>query len=197
MKTFYFIIAILFFYCPTAFSQTYSNIIDDQEIYDFLDWLTVNSKRHDEESPGETRQVYYKILKWDTTNFVQESVDTIFIDGVPDFRVDFMYLYKSKQGMDTLFTPQDKEFIFKQFNALKDSVWHKPFSGSVLLTQRKQKATGEYLYAVPLFSLDRRHVIVRHVYYCGSHCAYGGYYIYRKLEQKKWELVKVVNAWMS
>lgn len=107
-----------------------------------------------------------------------------------------MYLYKKKQGTDTIFKQEDRDFIFKQFDAIRDSVWHKGFSASNLVTKKKKKP-NEYHYSIPLFSVDRSHVIVRQVYYCGKLCAYGGYYVYRKLEKKKWELVTVVNAWMS
>lgn len=190
------IISLLFFNYSTLNAQTYSNLIDDEEIYDFLNWMTANGSRYSEETPKGARQIFHKILSWDSTNFIQATTDTIFINGAPDFSFDFNYLYKKKQGTDTIFKQEDRDFIFKQFDAIKDSVWHKGCSASNLVTKKKKKP-NEYHYSIPLFSKGRSHVIVRQVYYCGNRCAYGGYYVYRKLDDKRWEFVTVVNAWMS
>jgi hypothetical protein len=116
-----------------------------------------------------------------------------------DTRFDFIgqYLFQKDRGTDTMFRQEDRAFLFNQFTSIKDSVWHEAFSHSKLLKNTNQKRPNRYSYSIPLFSLDKKYVIIHKYYYCGSLCAYGGYYIYKRIEKNKWEYVVAVNTWMS
>ncbi len=165
--------------------QTYSSLTTDKEIYDFLNWMTINDKKHRESPIFRRKQIYVEILSWDSSNFVLNEGNAGF------------YLFKSRGGTDTLFKQDDRDFLYNQFLAIKDSVWHSKFSNSKLLTNKEQKKPNRYYYSIPLFSVDKNMVIVRRTYYCGNLCAYGGYYVYRRLGNNKWEYVTAVNTWIS
>ena len=187
------LIGILNFTLATG--QTYSSVTSDQEIYDFLNWMTVNDSKYGEETKLKRKHIHYKILGWDTANFIIK--DTALNNQFQFFSIEGGYLYQRHGGTDTIFKQQDRDFIFKQFTAIKDTVWHDKFSKSKLLTNKKQKRPDRYYYSIPLFSVDRKYVIIHRIYHCGSLCAHGGYYVYRRLENNKWEYVTAVNTWIS
>lgn len=178
-----------------AIGQTYSSVTSDKEIYDFLNWMTVNDRKYGEEPKLKRKQISYKILSWDTTNF--RAKDTALINKYPNFSLDHQYIYQKRGGTDTIFQQKDRDFLFKQFTAIKDTIWHDKFSKSKFLTSKKQKKPNRYYYSIPLFSVDKKYVIIHRQYYCGSLCAYGGYYVYRRLDNNKWEYVTAVNTWIS
>jgi len=173
--------------------QTYSSIVNDNEIYDFLNWLTINTKKFSEEPKLKQKQICHKILSW--------KKDVFFIDTIRENNqliiFDYNCLYQSKYGTDTIFNQQDRDFIFQQFIAIKDSIWHTSFSNSKLLINQKQKRFNRHYYSIPLFSLDKEYVIIDKYYLCGTACAYGGYYVYKRIGKKKWEFITVINPWMS
>lgn len=178
-----------------ALGQTYSTVTTDEEIYGFLNWMTINEEKYREEPKLKRKRVYYKILSWDTANFI--SKDTSLIIEHPYFTLDDQYLYQRLGGTDTIFEQHDRNFQFEQFTAIRDSVWHRRFSRSKLLKSKKQKKTNRYYYSIPLFSADKKYVIIRRIYYCGNLCAHGGYFVYRRLDKNNWEFLTSINTWVS
>jgi hypothetical protein len=157
--------------------------------------MTVEVKKHEEEPKLKQKHVYYKILSWDKRNFINN--DTLLIKKDEFSDINEHYLYKRERGTDTIFNQEDKEFILKQFSAIKDTVWHEKFSHSKLLTNKKQRRPNRYYYSIPLFSVDKKFVIIHKLYYCGSICAYGGYYVYKRIDSKNWKYITSVNTWIS
>lgn len=175
-----------------ALGQTYSSVTSDKEIYDFLNWMTVDGRKFGGMPKLKRKQIYHKILSWDSTNFITKDTGLI-----NKYGFNGRYLFQGHCGTDTIFNQQDRDFIFKQFTAIKDTIWHDKFSKSKLLTHKKQKRPNRSYYSIPLFSADKNYVIVRRQYYCGYLCAYGGYYVYRRLGNNKWEYITAVNTWAS
>jgi len=172
--------------------NTYSSIISNEEIYDFLNWMTIKNEEEYYNEPIE-RQVYYKIVKWDMANFIPINPIKKILNSFFRFDIYNKYIYESKSGTDTIFKQEDRNFLFLQFNAIKDTIWHDSFSKSELT---KQFLYARY-YSIPLFSLDRNYVIIYREYYCGSECAYGGIYVYRRIDKNNWVFVTSVNTWIS
>jgi len=179
--------------CTLTTGQTYSSVVSDNEIYDFLNWLTVNTKKFSEEPKLKRKQICNKILEWNKDVFF---IDTIQVNN-QQIIADYDCLYQTRYGTDTIFNQRDRDFIFQQFIAIKDSIWHRGFSNSKLLTIQKQEPQNKHYYSVPLFSLDKDYVIINKHYHCGNECAYGGYYVYKRIGTKKWKFVTVINPWMS
>ena len=56
--------------------QTYSTVISDEDIYGFLNWMTkINVKEYYKEP--EQKQIYYRISRWDTANFIPKEENSI------------------------------------------------------------------------------------------------------------------------
>ena len=157
--------------------------------------MTANDKRYSEEPKFKLKNIHSTILSWDKTNFIAN--DSILADANSAFSLGGQYLFQKSAGTDTIFKQLDKEFLFQQFNAIKDTVWHDSFSKSKLLKSKSQRKTNLYHYSIPLFSVDRKYLIIRREYYCGSLCAHGGYYVYRKTKDNEWEYLTSVNTWIS
>lgn len=187
-----FILTILILIGDLSFGQTYSSLTTDKEIYAFLNWMTKTEKKYDEAPFLKRKNIYYKMSSWDTANFVWTG--TI---KNSNSELDHQYLFKKKGGSDTIFKTVDRAFLLQQYFSIKDSIWHNRFKNSKLTKNKRQIKPNRYYYSVPLFSVDKNYVVVRKTYYCGSLCAYFGYYIYRKIDKVSWELVTCVNCGMS
>jgi hypothetical protein len=172
-----------------CFAQTYSDLISDKEIIAFLAWEVNSTKGHSAKRfLSSKRKVSRSILEWDSLNFIKP--DSLSED---DISVRFSYLFQKKNQIDTIFTAEDRQYFLEQFQSYKSSIWKFKLPKATL-TSRKNKI---YFYSLPMFSKDRKYVIIRREYYCGSLCAYGGYFIYKKLNENQWQHVKTVNYWIS
>jgi hypothetical protein len=187
-----FILTILILVRQLSFGQTYSSLTTDKEIYDFLNWMTITEKKYEEEPFLKRKNIYYEMSTWDTANFVR--TDTI---NNPYSEFERKYLFKKRGGSDTIFNTADRKYLLQQYFAIKDTIWHNRFKNSKLTKNKNQVRPNRYYYSVPLFSVDKNHVVVSKIYYCGSLCAYFGYYIYRKIDKDNWEFVTCINCGMS
>ena len=154
--------------------------------------MTKTEKKYDEEPLLKRKNIYYKMSSWDTANFVW--TDTI---KNPYSEFDRQYLFKKRGGSDTIFKTADRKYLLQQYFAINDTIWHNGFKNSKLTKNKNQVRHNRYYYSVPLFSVDKNYVVVRKTYYCGSLCAYFGYYIYRKKDKDNWEFMTCINCGMS
>ena len=196
----FFLLLIGLLFADNSNGQTYSSITSNQEIYDFLNWLAKNETNYKDRPPFSGKKISQHIIKWDTVNFIPTTPDSISNKYPKMVANDFFntqYIFKSQDGIDTIFKPADRSFILQQFTSIKDTIWHSKFPNSKLLTNQKQKRPNRYYFSIPLFSINRNYVIVQREYYCGSLCAYGGIYIYKKITDKKWQRITAINTWVS
>lgn len=164
-------------------------------MHDFLTWMTAHDRKHVDNPIWKRKYISCNILPWETANFVLTETAT---NNQREFiNMDSRYLYKSRGGTDTLFNPQDRDFMFQQFTAIKDTVWQAKFPSVKRLTHKKQANLKTYCYSIPLFSLDKTYVVIQKHFHCGNLCIEGGYYVYRQLDGKHWEFVTAVNIWIS
>ena len=84
------LILIGFLNITIAIGQTYSSVTSDKEIYDFLNWMTLNDRKYGEEPKLKRKHIYHKILSWDTTNFITK--DTALIKQYQYLSIDGRYL---------------------------------------------------------------------------------------------------------
>lgn len=185
-------IAILFLLMQsvTAQSQTYSSIVPDNEICDFLNWLTKHDDRCIEKNLFTRVKISQKINNWMPENFFKK--DTVF----RYFDIDNDFLFSKGSAADSCFSEADRDYLYKQFTAQCDSIWKKPFKGAVFAQKGRSKHATVY-YSIPLFSLDRKYVIVKMSCYCDELNAFGGYFIYRKMGKNRWKFVDGTNVWQS
>lgn len=187
------IIIILISINLIGFSQTYSIIVSDSEIISFLSWEVTSTEGYsDKPFLSAKKKISRQISSWDSLNFIMP--DSL---SESDFSVRFHYLFHNENKLDTIFNEGDKEFLFLQFTGIKDSIWENKILKVKLTNKKIKKNPNRYYYSIPLFSKDKNCVIIYREYYCGGLCGYGGYYIYRRNDQKSWKLVRILNEWDS
>ena len=185
---------ICFIYCSTAFGQSYSSLISDSEIVKFINWKLVNDWTWDEfKLKGRGRQLYFKIQKLDTATFYPEMSKT---------RVGFGgVLFREGMGnkiLDSLFSKEDRRFLFEQFNSQRDTVWKDEFSKTdIVYSLKKEKKPNRYYLSLPLFSINRQYIILEEMHYAGPGLLGGGFKIYKRKSDNTWEFITVLNGWQS
>jgi len=185
-------IAILFLLMlsGTTQSQTYSSIVPDNEIYDFLNWLTKHGDRCTENRLFRRVRISQNMDNWTPNNFFQK--DTVFSNS----NYDNDFLFEKGSVADSLFSQTDRESMYQQFVAQKDPVWKRRFKGAVFAKKGKSNR-AKIFYSIPLFSLDRNYALVKMCCYSGELNAFGGYFIYRKMGNHRWKFVEGIDAWQS
>ncbi|MFT6922991.1 MAG: hypothetical protein ACJA1C_001999 [Crocinitomicaceae bacterium] len=186
----YIVIMFLAIIPITTLGQTYSSSVSDSAIVSFIKWEVKNGEKYRE--GGKLRlnkKARIIISQYDSINFY-------LTDGVNrgDWQYD-LYLFNRRNNIDSLFSDSEKDSLFNQFTTIKDTVWTHRIKGAKWRKWKKPKNT--YSYAVPLFSSDGQYVMIKKSFYCGNICAYGGIYLYTRTEDNSWELLKILNGWMS
>ncbi len=118
--------------------------------------------------------------------------------------------------IDTIkfFSVADKEFIKRQYdnskyfslnkNLLKNKIVVE--IDTTLKTREERRVFYDNLLnkfrcyssvSVPIFNSSKNIAIVECEYICGLMCAEGGTFIYRKNEKNVWEIIMVVDRWIS
>lgn len=178
------------FFSFNTTGQTYSSIIADSTIISFMEWEIKNGEKFRE--GGKLRinkKVNINIVHYDTIDFIlPDSV------GWGDWEY-YLYLFNRRNKIDSLFSKSDRDSIFHQFTAIKDTVWTHGIGGARWKKWKNPKNTYEY--AVPLFSPNGQYVLIKKSFYRGNLCAYGGIYLYQRTKDNSWELLKILNGWMS
>ena len=171
--------------------QTYSSMIKDKEIYEFLDWLATNEKKLSEEPEGEIKIISYQIEPWDSALLLP-------LDMAIKYHVKYpkRYLF-NEEHVDTIFSIKEQKYLFKQFTSIKDTIWQRSFDNSKLWDGKEQERENRHYYSVPLYSRDRKYVLICKLYYCGNVCGYIGYYIYKRIDKKMWKGVRALRTRIS
>ena len=192
-KTLSILFAILFFilFNNISFGQTYSSKISDKEIYKFMNWMSRNQKIKPEEPKGEIKFISQEISKWDSALFLPQDIATKYSLKYPT-----RYLFK-EDGIDTIFNIQDQQFMFDQFTSIKDTIWHKQFENSKLWDGKEQERMNLHYYSIPLFSRDKKYVLIIKKYFCGNVCGSIGYYIYQRIDRKTWKGYRILRHGIS
>lgn len=182
---------IIFFVLSFSFytaGQTYSSYVSDSTIISFMDWELNHGERYDEnEHEHGRRNVLIKISKYDISNFILS--DSAFVSYEQKVNNVFNQINKS----DTIIGNAEKISLINQLKKVKDTVWSHKFSS---VNWKKKKRKNFYMYSIPLF-INSNHVLIKKSFYCGNVCAYGGIYLYKKTSSVNWELITIINGWLS
>jgi hypothetical protein len=186
----------LFAVSAIAKAQTFSRIVSDKEIIDFI------NKDIARDSVLVTHWINKKYWKPDLSNFYfSDSADLITKRISSGFIFNH---YKMNDGtifsLDSVFTRKDIDNFKVQIKGLrKTKKWKEAFQNSILVenpvldsTQHTKQVINNY--SIPVFSLDHNYAIVIKGYYCGFLCGQGAYYLYRRMEND-WTLIRVFNEW--
>lgn len=155
-----------------------------------MSWELKNGQKFEEGGKLRSKKkTSCKILKMDTLNFFYpDSLST------RDWEYR-LFLFNHYSKIDTLFDEAEIESLFNQFTALKDTVWSHKIRGANIKERNSKR--NFYSYSIPIFTTDFTYVFLKKTFYCGNVCAYGGVYLYKKSNGNSWELVTILNGWMS
>lgn len=183
MKFFLFILPLV---SVTVYSQTYSRVVSDKEITDFIQWDL------SKDSIAGKRRVYRKIIPFQKTDFILK-------DSAEKKWVEYSlsgYLFKKKNYTDSLFSVDDIDFLIEQADKTINASWEFDWPNvSLKDTLALHPKNTIFSYSLPLFSVDRNKVIIIKAFYCGLVCGGGAYYIYKRRSAGEWELMKAINEW--
>lgn len=187
----YYILTLLVILCCSLYGQTYSSLISDKQIYNFINWQVNRFS-------SEEKTVSKKIVEWDAIKgrYSIKNISEILFGLETTFEGD---------KIDSLFTQEDREYIMQQIHVIKDTVWNETFNNTVFENEnvviKKEnmfKNTHKtYYYTVPLFSKNKELVIFYEYYYCGPLCASGFCAIYKYKREEEWELLGITGMIVS
>ncbi len=177
------VVVLVFFASQMMLSQTYNAVTTDKEIYNFLNYIIKFENKYKEEPRYELKYISEKIIPWEQEDFVENASD----------RQENKYIFKQEVRLDTIFNAADKQFLTEQFNGRKEKIWQTKFKHSILARNENETEVNRYYYSIPLFSVDRKHVVIKKKYYSKDHC-YSGYCMYRKNENGNWEYLFAYNC---
>ena len=171
-------------------AQTYSDHISDKEITLFFKQLSGSMdpkiKSMDEE-----------LIDWTYPDLYGER-DTLYQMG---------WLTRGIFQNDTVlrfFDTEDLGFVKKQYDAIAESTWHENhfmtfelvdtiFYRKILSHSYNSRKIGKWYahsFSLPLFSIEKNHVIIQQEYYCGYMCSKYCVYLYEKVtDEKAWKLI--------
>lgn len=192
MRTTIFYFLLLIFSRSTG--QTYSSIVTDQEIHNFFCELNRSKSIHIHKLNPRILPLSGLLNFSDSTN---KELPFYFLDKAS----------KEYAVLQTYFRPGDIISIKQQSQSVKDSVWNFeqlkgfiPADSSIISDIVKKSQSGRrrikdnysYTFSVPLFSLDKKSVIIYQDFFCGSMCSTACFYFYQKDQKGRW---KEILSW--
>jgi hypothetical protein len=170
-------------------AQTYSTVIPDNEIIDFVEWMAKNDGKSEKKFEKKERKLSARIIPWKYHNIVSRYKT----DEFDYLEIDRDYLFKgSNGGLDTLFTQADRDFFLEQSDKINSDVWNRKVNGKKLEQPDREGNSDMRFYSIPLFSRNKEYIFIYRGYDCGYECITGRYNLY-KLDKGKWRLIISIN----
>lgn len=174
---------ILSFYLSICYCQTYSDEINNKEISTFFEELNL-SKRH------ELKKINRQIISWEKEQIFGTK------DSIKLF-LDYEKYLLTNDTINKYLSVNDIDYIQKQYLSFKKANWNlsefKDFElidsveinkilNRSIKKKRRLKNNYAYSFSIPLFSLDKKYVILIEEYYCGFMCSDKCIKIYQKID---------------
>ena len=139
------------------------------------------------------RHVDNDIIKLRPDNF-------IYADSLTLNTFQFAQNIFSKQNKLTeYFNINDANYFVRQIKEQRKDKWNlkikdiKIFNTIELTNNRVDKVL--YSYSLPLFSADKKYVIIIEAFFCGLVCGGGDYNLYQRQNDNSWVRIKQFNHW--
>jgi hypothetical protein len=184
---------------PNKFRHTYSDIISDGEVHQFLNELKAVTL-------PPIQKLGEEIWSWSPLINLEDTTNT---------DLPFYFLNRAASDyklLNSSFKSEDIKFLKQQLLSLKDSLWQfqylNQFEAADSTTVKKVveksisakgKLKGNYIYnlSIPLFSLDRKSAIIYQNFYCGALCSSTCIYLYKKDDKGVWKKLLSWSCWSS
>jgi hypothetical protein len=156
------LVIFLFLFFVQGKGQTYSSIICDSTIINFLKWDLHHDKIY---AHQDTNRIYLfcnEPLPWDSSEIM---LDKAIVDLNKRFMYDFnnLFLELRKKNITEL-TEEDRIFIENQFCSLKKCKSVKVIDKSIKLKRCKRTNSLKHIiqyFSLPLFSIDNSVVVIK------------------------------------
>jgi hypothetical protein len=139
------------------------------------------------------RHVDNDILKLNSKNF-------IYTDSSNLNKYEFAQnIFSKRNKLTQYFNRDEANYFVRQINKQRKSKWQlkikgiKLFDTIELINNRVDKVL--YSYSLPLFSNDKKYVIIIEAFFCGLVCGGGDYNLYERQLDKSWIKIKEFNHW--
>jgi hypothetical protein len=155
-------VAFLFLFFTQAKGQTFSSIICDSTIINFLKWDLLHDRIY---APQDTNRTYFfcnEPLPWDSSEIMLNKTN---IDRTKWVMYGFnnLFLELRKKNITEL-TEGDRIFIENQFCALTKCKSVKVIDKSIKLRRCKRTSSLKHIiqyFSIPLFSIDNSVVVIK------------------------------------
>lgn len=183
-----------------SFAQTYSKVVSDSEIIGFIsNDINLNKIKSISSQiyPLNINDFYYK----DSADLIKKSNDGL---SYSNFIFRYYKISRSKEfnyHLDTIFSREDIDFFKKQIQGLRNrKYWKFKFENTIFDDEPELDSTNHtkktiYNYSVPLFSVDKRKVIIIKRFYCGFLCGGGSCMLFVKNFNNRWVLTREMHQW--
>ena len=196
-------ITIMFLFSLTftkAKSQTYSSIVTDQEIHNFF--YELNKSK----AISQIHKLSPDIFAW---------APMLLLEDTSDQELPFYFL--SNDGKEYVILKasigkEDIEFIKQQIQSIKGTIWdfnhlkgfipadsiiNKEIMRKSISGKKRIKDNYSYTFSLPLYSLDKKSVIIYQDFFCGALCSTSCIYLYKNDGSGKWQQVLSWNCWST
>lgn len=195
MKKLCIYILTIFFVCDISFSQTYSEIVDDEIIHELIIFEINNSPKNRSDRVIGKKRVNSKRILWSNAmiSIIDYKPPVAFENQIEKlFKRDNRYNPELTKLMDLL-SNADINYMKEQFENETEEQWNfKAKKGRISDNPRNKF----YTYSVPLFNKEHTIAIIYKEFYCGNLCAAGTVEVYIK-KNDKWEHYKSIGLWVS
>ncbi len=188
-------ILTLFLICHTSYSQTHSQVVDDEIIHELIIHEIDNSPKNRSDKIFGKKRINSRQILW------SEAIISILSENSIDtFEFQFEALVQRDRNIksefkkiDELFDSEDITYLREQFENEIVNSWN--FKAKKV-TIKKNPRNNFYSYSIPLFDKEFQTAIIYKEFYCGSLCAYGTVEVYQK-NNGKWKHYKSISLWIS
>lgn len=140
-----------------------------------------------------SRHVDNDILKLHSNNFIYPDSSSL---NNYEFAQN---IFSKTNKLTHYFNKDDANYFVRQINQQRKDKWQLKIKGSKLfdtielVNNRVDKVL--YSYSLPLFSADKKYVIIIQAFFCGLVCGGGDYNLYERQQDNSWKKLKQFNHW--
>ena len=191
---------ILFFISSQVlYAQKYSSIINDQEIIDFMTWLLTK------DSIKTIQYLDNKIIANDIRVFIPS-------DSSKNAKFWEYSVFNKSNHVDSLISKNEAKYFANQIAHQKFMQWEYKFPYHTIMNYPKVTKDKRYnmivldsvnkiyqpvwAYSLPVFSVDKKKVIIIERFYCGIVCGGGSFNLYEK-HGNAWRKLKEFSKWAN
>jgi hypothetical protein len=182
----------------TTKSQTYSSVISDFEIVDFIN--------------KDLAKNFVKKESWINPRYWKPHISNYYYKDSADRNSKLRnphFLFKPNTTasgivtaslLDSILSRKDIDFFKEQIEGLLEGEdWKDTFQKAKIVSNPPLDKNGNpkqvvEVYSIPIFSFDRQHVILMKGFYCGLLCGYGGYHLYKR-SGEDWVVIRILDEW--